>query len=416
MKHLLIYSLATLLLVGFFSCSSEKTSDVTLTNPTEIERTDAMVVITRDDLPNELGDIPDDQVPVVRDSEGQPLPYQMDDLNGDGVWDELAFTASIEANGSREVTIGLISEDEKPEFTKNTNIRFVELENPEKEIKEAERLESGDTEITSEIYQMEGPAWENDKVGFRNYLDARNGFDIFGKVTSDMVLDKAGINGQDYHEMDDWGMDILKVGTSLGAGATAIKSGEHLVRVGSNGKNTYQFLSEGPVRSMFRLNYEVEIPDREPIEMVRRISIQKGEYGYRSRLRFSNVNPEKDTLILGMVNMYDAESISSDVGENRILATHTQQTVEEAPEEYLGLGLIFPERYFVSSGEYGKDNDISETSYAKLTIPQDDPLSFFFFTAWEMTNSSFANSDFFLEKLKKRAVLLENPVEVEYDD
>ena len=39
---------------------------------------------------------------------------------------------------------------------------------------------------------MEGSAWENDLVGFRNYMDQRNGMDIFGKTTPDMVLDQCG--------------------------------------------------------------------------------------------------------------------------------------------------------------------------------------------------------------------------------
>ncbi len=49
--------------------------------------------------------------------------------------------------------------------------------------------------VTSAAYQMEGPAWENDLVGFRNYLDQRNGMDIFGKIESRMVLDSVGVAG-----------------------------------------------------------------------------------------------------------------------------------------------------------------------------------------------------------------------------
>ena len=32
-------------------------------------------------------------------------------------------------------------------------------------------------------YQTDGPSWENDKVGFRHYLDGRNSKDVFGKKT-----------------------------------------------------------------------------------------------------------------------------------------------------------------------------------------------------------------------------------------
>ncbi len=67
------------------------------------------------------------------------------------------------------------------------------------------------------LVAYEGPGWESDKVGYRLYLDGRNAIDIFGKKTSDMVLHTVG-RGDDYHSMAPWGMDILKVGQSLGAG------------------------------------------------------------------------------------------------------------------------------------------------------------------------------------------------------
>lgn len=50
---------------------------------------------------------------------------------------------------------------------------------------------------------MEGPAGKNDKVGFRNYYDLRNGMDIFGKITDKMVLDTIGLTGS-YHDLSNW--------------------------------------------------------------------------------------------------------------------------------------------------------------------------------------------------------------------
>ncbi|MEJ2307675.1 MAG: DUF4861 family protein, partial [candidate division WOR-3 bacterium] len=72
----------------------------------------------------------------------------------------------------------------------------------------------------SEFIRFEGPGWESDKVGYRLYLDWRNGTDIFGKKVDDMVLQDVGQDGfESYHEMSPWGMDILKVGDALGIGA-----------------------------------------------------------------------------------------------------------------------------------------------------------------------------------------------------
>ena len=47
----------------------------------------------------------------------------------------------------------------------------------------------------SEYLRYEGPGIESDRVGYRVYLDWRNGFDIFGKRTAAMVLPTVGLDG-----------------------------------------------------------------------------------------------------------------------------------------------------------------------------------------------------------------------------
>ena len=82
------------------------------------------------------------------------------------------------------------------------------------------------------IVAYEGPGWESDKVAYRIYLDGRNALDIFGKKTSDLVLSKVG-RGDDYHAMADWGMDILKVGNSLGAGGFGVFENGQVRQIGN---------------------------------------------------------------------------------------------------------------------------------------------------------------------------------------
>ena len=82
-----------------------------------------------------------------------------------------------------------------------------------------------DTKHTDHSFdiQFEGPGWESDKIGYRLYLDWRNATDIFGKKTHKLVLDGVGLDGFDsYHEVSDWGVDVLKVGSSLGIGSVEI--------------------------------------------------------------------------------------------------------------------------------------------------------------------------------------------------
>ena len=66
---------------------------------------------------------------------------------------------------------------------------------------------------------FEGPTLENELIAYRFYLDSRHRSDIFGKKTNALVMDTVG---WEYHDIMDWGSDILKVGESLGIGSPAI--------------------------------------------------------------------------------------------------------------------------------------------------------------------------------------------------
>ena len=86
------------------------------------------------------------------------------------------------------------------------------------------------------LYQMEGPAWESDKIAYRFYLDERNRVDIFGKSTSKMVLNIVGKNdllsgNESYEYPLWWGQDVFKVGNSLGMGSAAVYLDNKVVTV-----------------------------------------------------------------------------------------------------------------------------------------------------------------------------------------
>ncbi len=74
-----------------------------------------------------------------------------------------------------------------------THLRFCRATEPYDTAWGDLRMKTNDTKFTVPVYQMEGPAWENDIVAFRNYYDARNGIDIYGKRVNEMVLDSVGL-------------------------------------------------------------------------------------------------------------------------------------------------------------------------------------------------------------------------------
>ncbi|HVS01112.1 MAG TPA: DUF4861 family protein, partial [Thermoanaerobaculia bacterium] len=109
----------------------------------------------------------------------------------------------------------------------------------------------------NEYLRYEGPGIESDLVGYRVYLDWRNGFDIFGKKTSAMVLPNVGLDGyESYHQMADWGADILKVGESLGMGGFGYWNGKKTVLVSDVAERSTTIQSDGPIHAAFVLDYK----------------------------------------------------------------------------------------------------------------------------------------------------------------
>jgi len=76
---------------------------------------------------------------------------------------------------------------------------------------------------------FEGPVLENDRVAYRFYMDSRHRYDIYGKRVADLVMDTVS---WDYHDIMDWGSDILKVGNSLGMGTPAIYYKDKIYHLG----------------------------------------------------------------------------------------------------------------------------------------------------------------------------------------
>ncbi len=107
-------------------------------------------------------------------------------------------------------------------------------------------------------------AWENDRVAFRIYGPAlkpidgpSNGIDAWYKRTDKLILDKwyaDDIAGRaSYHRDNGEGLDDYKVGRTLGAGAMAPLANDTLV-LGENYERA-ELLESGPLRTTFKLWY-----------------------------------------------------------------------------------------------------------------------------------------------------------------
>lgn len=422
--------LATLILgFGLFSGCSVTQDNFTITNNSEVDRTDEPIVLTRETIKEKTGglQLTEGNLPLPT-VDGNAIPAQLDDIDGDGNWDELAFTVNVKANSSINIDIEYVAPDQYPEFTARTNVRFGVV--GENGIEPLESLDIPAEELPAppfSRFQMDGPAWENDKVGFRQYIDGRNGRDLYGKKMFSMALDTVGISDENmpednYHVMLPWGRDILAVGNSLGLGGLAILEDGEAVRLGIRmdaeknnvGMTSYNLITEGPVRSIFTINYENWNTGSTIYDLENTVTIWAGQYGHKNEVTLSSPN-QTDTLIVGLVNIHnDNPPVLLDDTNTDYSAfyTHDKQTYDDG--WFLGMGLVFPSAPYLDYTEATESGPGINTTYMNhFELTEDKSLIYYVFAGWELSDERFTDPDYFRSFMNEEVQKVASPVTVE---
>jgi len=406
------------------SAFSQKIAVLHLTNTLPIEREDELVVLPRTFIESKLGKIP--QGSYLKFSIGkETVAAQFDDLNGDGKWDEAALLYSFKANEKAGLRVALTTQKTGAQ-EQRAHARHKRKQADESFgndlLKDSVPAGQQATDFAKQAlppFLTEGPAWENDKVGFRIYFDVRNGKDIWGKTTKAMVLDTVGVNPKlNYHEQSAWGMDVLKVGSSLGAGSLALKTNYHgkdtLIRLGglNMGKIIYEKLSDGPLRAIIRLHYPEwkALSGQAPIDLTEEISIWGGQYFYESKVTAKHL-PHGSQLITGIVNLKSKSS--KEVNQQDLTFVFTYDTQSENKDN-LGMAILSQTKDKPAFSKTPNDlTDIKNTYTTAFKIVDGKPVKFRFVAGWEESLAEFKNLKSFESYLSRQARRFNVPIIVQ---
>ncbi|WP_276500191.1 DUF4861 domain-containing protein [Terrimonas pollutisoli] len=405
----------------FLSCNSPAGKDITITNPLAAERPDELIVLTKSVIEAKIGTIPPGKFVLLTTADDKPVLVQYDDMDRDGNWDELAFLYSFKPEEKVGLSLAIADAPAaiKAFVRAHARHRRKNADNSFGNDLQRDSIPAGQpaTDFAKQAYPpflTEGPAWENDKVGFRLYFDTRNGKDIWGKITSRMMMDEIGLDtAKNYHLQADWGMDVLKVGKSLGAGALALSvpmenGKDSLIRLGgvNMGKVVYEKIADGPVRAVIRLHYPAWklLDNLKPVSLTEEISIWGGQYFYESKVTINGA-PGNAKLVTGIVNLHSKESYQVDTANHKILFTFDKQSENK---DELGMGIVIPansfSNYFTTPNEA---TDIQNTYGVRLKIAGEQPVVFRFYAGWGKSNDAFLSQAKFSAYLKMQALYWE---------
>ncbi|MFG6687749.1 DUF4861 family protein [Mariniflexile sp. HNIBRBA6329] len=263
--------------ITLFSCNDELIGyRISVTNPSGLSRKSETVEVKWNELSNFTGNTVSDL--LVKDERGNIIFTQFIDSNLDSIVGCLLFQADFKGNETKIFTLVIdTSKDMVIENSLKTFCRSV----PER---------------------IDDFAWENDKVAFRTYGPRcqemfqegtpggliSSGIDCWLKRVDYLIIDKwykKELNGGSYHNDDGEGLDNYHVGTTRGCGGTALISDEGYVL--SENYAHWKIIANGPIRSIFELEYPAYKVDDLKVTEIKRFTIDLGANFYRCDVKYA---------------------------------------------------------------------------------------------------------------------------------
>jgi hypothetical protein len=416
------YFFSVLLITAtLFSC--QKQASIKVTNPLQVDRKDEIIILKKEQI-NQKIELKEGFLPLFKTADDSTVTCQFDDLNNDGNWDEMVLVLDFEASETKQIKLEQVPESEFPQFEKRTNLSL-KIKQEDGSYKEFDNYRALPCSDGFEVIAMaESVSWENDKIAFRNYFDCRNVKDLFGKLLPGMILDKIGTPEMgSYHNLSDWGMDVLHCGSSLGSGGLAILKNDSLFRLGSTDVYEYQKIIEGSVRSIFELRYSGWNVNGEMMEAVERITIYPGKYWFESDVTMNGCI-EGDQIVTGIVTSHlKREPFEFKAGNFQCIGTHDVQSLNK---DELGMAVIVPLNEAGKIGrttninffklgyetvvEKGFSNIISETYYIGQKCKSNVPAKHYFFSVWGLDKDQWKTEEGFRKYITEEAEKLSAPV------
>lgn len=407
MKSAISASTYALLLLAMSACDgSGEAVVVTVTNPRAVPSGEQTVSITASDLGEKYAHF---QGLRIHNGEKE-IPSQAIDTDGDGRVDALIFTARLDANGEQLFGITPSGSHGTGDYPKRTHAEISVHRGGElidgiyqggSYVAVQTQELPADHAIGDHLFRYEGPGWESDKVGYRLYFDERNVIDIFGKKVSDIVLPGVGQPGTDYHADAPWGMDVLKVGDSLGIGGVGMFVNGEVHRVDSARTMSVDILDDGVLRSRVRIRHEDWSIDDQLFDLQSELTIDAGSRLTHNALATS---PGASNLVTGIVK-HDAASFfesGNRPGDWAYLATFGPQSVID---DELGMAIIYRRSTLI---------DLTDDAHSHLVVmkPQDGKLDYYFLATWVQDGDGIRDEHEFVGYLDMVIDALNQPLQV----
>ena len=345
--------------VLLFACqaNAQVTIQLQLTNPTKMERTDAPVVVNL----SEYIDVRSAMVTI----DGVEQPCQLDDLDQDGRFDELAFVTDFTKKQKKDAIVTLFNNGEPRQYAPRT---YAEMVMRNSKVKEKNKHDIYISSITVDketansnsynILHHHGVAFESELIALRIYLDQRQTLDLYGKFHEGLELKETQFYTSDEQKQQGYGDDVLWVGNTFGLGAMRGWDGTAPTLLSDYQRRTQRILATGPVRTIVEVKDDGwrVTPTALPVNMTIRYTLYGGHRDIDVDVTFNRNVPDLQ-FSTGIINVKNSEEFSDKDGLRACWGTDWPATdTLKWKRETVGLAIYMPAKYRVKEMEANTDN------------------------------------------------------------
>ncbi|MDO6719138.1 DUF4861 family protein [Psychrosphaera sp. 1_MG-2023] len=343
------------------------------------------------------------------------IPTQITDCNGDQIANEILLLVDFEANQSRTVTL---YHNPNVGANNNTNIRTqTELAvrvggTPGKDNKLQDGQYFSVTNYTlpeqhfvgDRLFKYEGIGIESNQIAYRYYFDYRGSMDVFGKTTTKLVLPIVGVDGSNYHELSEWGMDVLKVGASFGIGTPGNWHQGQLTKMSAFDDLKVQ-LSNGVNTAQFTLQFSNWSTPAGTTDATVSYSMNHGDAKVKVVAKSALELPK---WVTGFVN-HNLDLLQPATINSKGWAYIASYGKQSLAGDNLGLAVFYK---LTDRLENSAGIQISQDNQAVVLNSQNNMVSYYFMADWQGGINGSATQERFIERLEQEVQMLNSPISI----
>ena len=402
----------TIILSCFFATTmAEETFSVSIKNTAALAKADVPVVLKLKEYATETSKVKSAMVTI----NGAEVPCQLDDIDRDGIYDELCFLTDLKKHEKKLFAVTLYDDGKPREYAPRTYSELL-LRNPKVKIKNKHNIYLKEMTVDRGVdpYQSvhhHGIAFESELVAFRIYFDHRQTVDAYGKFHKQLEIKDTQFYTDADQKAAGYGDDVLWVGSSYGVGALRGWDGTNQLMLEDVDSRTQRVIAQGPVRSIIELVDENwrPTPSAKPVTMTTRYTIYGGHRDVDVDIFFNHTAKDYE-FATGIINVKGSKEFSDNEGLRGCWGSDWPVGVKDTAGhkiETVGLGIIIPKKYI------RKEMPADKVNYTYVVCTDNDELHYKYIFASDNEDFGVHSAEDWFKLLKAWKKEIETEVIIE---